>query len=198
MPGGSPPLGALRGQFLDPLVPLGDAQCVRRQWGVCARVCEVWIVAGLLLLMGSVLCVWRCAGVRRARAVYVCVLRSRARLRVLRARRRCVLCAVLCCAPVCESLRRRPGWQGCAVGCGALRVVVRLPGGVRRPLSPPDRVVGGPGRGHAVCAACEAAARLARMFPCGEGRAYVFTLRARAGAGGGVVSPRSDAGWSSA
>ena len=41
-------------------------------------------------------------------------------------------------------------------------------------------------------------ARPARMFPCGEGRAYVFTLRARAGAGGGVVSPRSDAGWSSA
>ena len=38
----------------------------------------------------------------------------------------------------------------------------------------------------------------ARMFPCGEGRAYVFTLRARAGAGGGVVSPRSDVGWSSA
>ena len=41
-------------------------------------------------------------------------------------------------------------------------------------------------------------ARPARMFPCGEGRAYVFTLRARAGAGGGVVSPRSDADWSSA
>ena len=41
-------------------------------------------------------------------------------------------------------------------------------------------------------------ARLARMFPCGEGRAYVFTLRARAGAEGGAVSPRSDAGWSSA
>ena len=44
--------------------------------------------------MGSVLCVWRCAGVRRARAVRVCVLDARARLRVLRARRRCVLCAV--------------------------------------------------------------------------------------------------------
>ena len=41
-------------------------------------------------------------------------------------------------------------------------------------------------------------ARPARMFPCGEGRAYVFTLRARAGAGGGAVSPRSDARWSSA
>ena len=41
-------------------------------------------------------------------------------------------------------------------------------------------------------------ARLACMFPCDEGRAYVFTLRARAGAEGGAVSPRSDAGWSSA
>ena len=84
------------------------------------------------------------------------------------------------------------------MGCGALRVVVRLRDGVRRPLSPPEQVVGGPGRGHVVCAACEAAARLARMFPCDEGRAYVFTLRARAGAEGGAVSPRSDARWSSA
>ena len=167
-------------------------------WVVCARVCEMRIVAGWLLLMwASVLCVRRCAGVRCARAVRVCVLESRVSLRVLRARRR-VLCAVLCCAPVCAAGRRSFGWQGCAVGCGALRVVARLPDGVRRPRSPPDRVVGGPGREHAVGAACEAAARLARMFPCGEGRAYVFTLRARAGAGGGVVSPRSDVGWSSA
>ena len=149
------------------------------------------------LVWSSVLCVQRCAGVRCARAVRVCVLESRVSLRVLRARRR-VLCAVLCCAPVCAALRRRLGWQGCAVGCGALRVVARLPDGVRRPRSPPDRVVGGPGREHAVGAACEAAARLARMFPCGEGRAYVFTLRARAGAEGGAVSPRSDARWSSA
>ena len=69
-------------------------------WGVCARVCEMRIVAGWLLLMwASVLCVRRCAGVRCARAVRVCVLDARARLRVLRARRRCVLCAVFCCAP---------------------------------------------------------------------------------------------------
>ena len=125
-------------------------------WVVCARVCEMRIVAGWLLLMwASVLCVRRCAGVRCARAVRVCVLESRVSLRVLRARRR-VLCAVLCCAPVCAAGRRRLGWQGCAVGCGALRVVVRLPDGVRRPRSPPDRVVGGPGREHAVGAACEA------------------------------------------
>ena len=93
-------VGALRSQlqaswFLSatPNACAGSGECA------CARVCEVWIVAGLLLLMGSVLCVWRCAGVRRARAVRVCVLDPRVRLRVLRARRRCVLCAVLCCAP---------------------------------------------------------------------------------------------------
>ena len=83
------------------------------------------IVAGWLLLMwASVLCVRRCAGVRCARAVRVCVLESRVLLRVLRARRR-VLCAVLCCAPVCAAGRRSFGWQGCAVGCGVLRVVAR-------------------------------------------------------------------------
>ena len=38
-------------------------------------------------------------------------------------------------------------------------MALALPGDVRRPRSPPDRVVGGPGRGHAVCAACEAANR---------------------------------------
>ena len=133
------------------MVALGDAQCVRRQWGVCvrARVCEMWIVAGLLLLLwASVLCVRRCARVRCARAVRVCVLESRGSLRVLRARRR-ALCAVLCCAPVCVAVRRRLGWQGCAVGCGVLRVVVRMPDGVRRPRSPLDRAVGGPGGEHA-------------------------------------------------
>ena len=41
-------------------------------------------------------------------------------------------------------------------------------------------------------AACEAAARLARKFPCGEGRAHVFTLRARGGAEGGAVSPKKE------
>ena len=102
----------------------------------CLLCCAV-----LLLLMGSVLCVERCGGVRRAP--------------VLRARW-CVLDDVLCCAPVYCAVWRRLGWEGCAVGCGALWVVERLPGGVRRPLSPPDEVVGGPGRGHVVCAVCEA------------------------------------------
>ena len=141
-----------------------------------------------------------CAALRW-RAMRACCARVRVGIaRESACAARAPACAVRCallCACLC-ALRRRLGWQGCAVGCGALRVVVRLPGGVRRPRNPPDRVVGGPGREHAVGAACEAAARLARMFPCGEGRAYVFTLRARAGAGGGVVSPRSDVGWSSA
>ena len=195
-------LEAVRDPDLDPsrpqadslvlLVPLGDAQCVRRRGEcACARVCEMRIVAGWLLLMwASVLCVRRCAGVRCARAVRVCVLESRVSLRVLRARRR-VLCAVLCCAPVCAALRRRLGWQGCAVGCGALRVVARLPDGVRRPRSPPDRVVGGPGREHAVGAACEAAARLARKFPCDEGRAHVCS---RCGRGRARRAARSHRG----
>ena len=190
-------LGGVRSQLKVASVALGDARCVRRR-GECARACvRCGLWQACCCWWASVLCVRRCAGVRCARAVRVCVLESRVSLRVLRARRR-VLCAVLCCAPVCAALRRRLGWQGCAVGCGVLRVVARLPDGVRRPRSPPDRVVGGPGREHAVGAACEAAARLARMFPCGEGRAYVFTLRARAGAEGGAVSPRSDVGWSSA
>ena len=85
----------------------------------CVLCCAV-----LLLLMGSVLCVERCGGVRRARAVRVCVSESRVDLCVQRARRR-VLCGVLCCAPVYCAVWRRLGWEGCAVGCGALRVVVR-------------------------------------------------------------------------
>ena len=93
----------------------------------------------------------------------------------------CAVHCVLCCAPVCAAGRRSFGWQGCAAGCGVLWVVARLPDGVRRPLSPPDRVVGGSGRGHAVCAACEAV--------CAAG-AYVSVRRGTrvcvhaAGAGG--------------
>ena len=143
-------LGGVRSQLKVASVALGDARCVRRRGEcACARVCEMRIVAGWLLLMwASVLCVRRCAGVRCARAVRVCVLESRVSLRVLRARRR-VLCAVLCCAPVCVAVRRSLGWEGCAVGCGVLQVVVRLPDGVRRPRSPLDRAVGGPGGEHA-------------------------------------------------
>ena len=64
---------------------------------------------------------------RRRCAFGVGVARASALLRA----RRCVLHDVLCCcAPVYCAVQRRLGWQGCAVGCGALRVVVRLPDGV--------------------------------------------------------------------
>ena len=99
-------------------------------WGVCS------VCSAALACDARVLCA--CACWMRVR---VCVCCARA----------AGVCCVLYSAvrPVCEALRRRPGWQGCAVGCGALRVVVRLPGGVRRPRNPPDRVVGGPGRDRA-------------------------------------------------
>ena len=130
-------LGGVRSQLKVASVALGDARCVRRR-GECARACvRCGLWQACCCWWASVLCVRRCAGVRCARAVRVCVLESRVSLRVLRARRR-VLCAVLCCAPVCVAVRRSLGWQGCAVGCGALRVVARLPDGVRRPRSPPD------------------------------------------------------------
>ena len=79
----------------------------------CLLCCAV-----LLLLMGSGLCVERCGGVRRARAVRVCVSESRVDLCVQRARRR-VLCAVLCCAP-------------CLCGCEAQPWLGGLRGGLRR------------------------------------------------------------------
>ena len=64
----------------------------------------------------------------RWRATRVCCARVRvgyARASALLVARRCGLCDVLCCAPVYCAVWRRLGWEGCAVGCGALRVVVR-------------------------------------------------------------------------
>ena len=156
-------------------------------------------MAGLLLLMGSVLCVWRCAGVRRARAVYVCVLRSRARLRVLRASEPvCAVCCILLCALFvllggAGLAGRAARWAAacCGWSCACLMV---CGGRSARPTG--SSAAQGAGMRSALHV--RLCARLARMFPCGEGRAYVFTLRARAGAEGGAVSPRSDAGWSSA
>ena len=147
------------------------ACCASVCWGracvcvCCARAGVCWMM-GCVVRLFTVLCCaaaadgkcalcgalrWRAA---RACCAWVCVGVARASA-VLRARW-CVLDGVLCCAPVCCAVECRLGWEGCAVGCGALWVVERLPGGVRRPLSPPDEVVGGPGRGHVVCAVCEA------------------------------------------
>ena len=92
---------------------------------VCCRVyCAVPCLlccAVLLLLMGSVLCVWRCAGVRRACAVRVCVLDTRVRLHCWsRAGVGCVMCCavrlftVLCGAGLAGRAARwaaaRCGW----------------------------------------------------------------------------------------
>ena len=164
----------------------------------CARI--VCIVAGLLLLLwASVLCVQRCAGVRRARAVYVCVLRGRACVCVCCARAagvRCVLYSVV--RPVCAAGRRGLAGRAArraAACCGWSRACLMVCGGRS---ARPTGSSAAQGAGMRSALHVRLCARPARMFPCGEGRAYVFTLRARAGAGGGVVSPRSDVGWSSA
>ena len=180
------------------LVPLGDARCVRRQWGVCARVCEMWVVAGWLLLMwASVLCVERCGGVRRARAVRVCVLESRVRLRCCaRAGVCCMMyCAVRLFTVLCSAGLAGRAARWAAARCGWLCACLMVCGGRS---ARPTGSSAAQGAGMRSALHVRLCARLARMFPCDEGRAYVFTLRARAGAEGGAVSPRSDAGWSSA
>ena len=69
---------------------------------MCARACEMWDVAGwLLLLMGSVLCVERCGGVRRACAVRVCVLERACVCGAVRAPVCAAGCTVLCACPLC-------------------------------------------------------------------------------------------------
>ena len=106
---------------------------------VCAAGCTVLCAcplccAVLLLLMGSVLCVWRCAGVRRACAVRVCVLDTRVRLRCWsRAGVGCVMCCavrlftVLCGA---GSAGRAARWA--AARCGWLCAREMVCGGRRR------------------------------------------------------------------
>ena len=158
----------------------------------CLLYCAV-----LLLLMGSVLCVERCGGVRRARAVRECVLESRMRLRC------CVragVCWMVYCVVRLFAVLWSVGLAGraarwAAARCGWLSACLMVCGGRAARSTGPSAAQGA---SMPMRAACEASARLARKFPCGEGRAHVFTLRARAGAEGGAVSPRSDARWSSA
>ena len=118
--------------------------------------CEMWIVAGCC-------CWWEVCSVCSAalacdaRVLCACACWILACVCVCCARAAGVCCVLYSAVrPVCVAVRRSLGWEGCAVGCGALWVVERLPGGVRRPLSPPDQVVGGSGSGHVVCAVCEA------------------------------------------
>ena len=74
--------------------------------------CEMRIVAGWLLLMwASVLCVQRCAGVRCARAVRVCVLDPRVRLRCCGSARAGV-CCVMYCAVRLFAVLCSAGWLG--------------------------------------------------------------------------------------
>ena len=147
--------------------------------GSVRAVCEMWIVAGLLLLMwASVLCVWRCAGVRRARAVRECVLESRVRLR--------------CCA------RAGVGWlMYCVVrlftvlcGAGLAGRAARWAAARCGWLCAREMVCGGrsarPSRSAAARGAGMWSALYVRLlrgwrakFPCNEGRAQVFTLWAR-------------------
>ena len=176
----------------DTQVSFGMLGCSRRRQmrapvggSACARIVAVRALCGLwqaCCWWWEVCSVCSAALACDARVLCACACWMRVRVCVCCARAAgvcCVLCSVV--RPVCAAGRRRLGWQGCAVGCGVLRVVARLPDGVRRPLSPPDRVVGGPGRGHAVCAACEAV--------CAAG-AYVSVRRGTrvcvhaAGAGG--------------
>ena len=147
--------------------------------------------------MGSVLCVERCGGVRRARAVRECVLESHVRLRCcVRAGVGWLMYCVVRLFAVLWSVGlagRAARWA--AARCGWLSACLVVCGGRS---ARPTGSSAAQGAGMRSALHVRLCARLARMFPCGEGRAYVFTLRARAGAGGGVVSPRSDVGWSSA
>ena len=143
-----------------------------------------------------------CAALRW-RATRACCVRVRAavaRASVCAARAPPV-CAV-CCALLCALFMQLGGAglagraaRRAAACCGWSRACLMVCGG--RSARPPGSSAA-QGAGMRSALHVRLCARLARMFPCGEGRAYVFTLRARAGAEGGAVSPRSDAGWSSA
>ena len=110
----------------------------------------------------------------------------------------CAVCCVLLCALFVQlggaGLAGRAARRAAAC-CGWSRACLMVCGGRS---ARPTGSSAAQGAGMRSALHVRLCARLARMFPCGEGRAYVFTLRARAGAGGGVVSPRSDVGWSSA
>ena len=132
-----------------------------------------------------------CVRVRVAVAGVCCVLCARAA-------GVCCVCDVLCCAPAYCAVQRRLAGRAArraAACCGWSRACLMVCGGRS---ARPTGSSAAQGAGMRSALHVRLCARLARMFPCGEGRAYVFTLRARAGAEGGAVSPRSDARWSSA
>ena len=119
----------------------------------------------LLLLMGSVLCVERCGGVRRARAVRECVLESRARLR-------CCVRAGVCWMMYCVVRLFTVLWSGGLAGraarwaaarCGWLSACLVVCGGRS---ARPTRSSAAQGVGMWSALYVRLCARLARMFPC--------------------------------
>ena len=143
-----------------------------------------------------------CAALRwratRACCARVRVGSARASACAARAPPVCAVCCILLCALFVQLggaglAGRAARWA--AARCGWLCACLMVCGGRS---ARPTGSSAAQGAGMRSALHVRLCARLARMFPCGEGRAYVFTLRARAGAGGGAVSPRSDVGWSSA
>ena len=151
----------------------------------CVLCCAV-----LLLLMGSVLCVERCGGVRRARAVREGVLESRVRLRCcVRAGVGWLMYCVVRLFAVLWSVGlagRAARWA--AARCGWLSACLVVCGGRS---ARPSRSAAARGAGMWSALYVRLLRGWRAKFPCGEGRAYVFTLWARAGAEGGADSPRS-------
>ena len=138
---------------------------------------------------------WRAT---RACCVRVRVAVARASACAARAPPVCAVCCVLLCALFVQlggaGLAGRAARRA-AARCGWLCACLVVCGGRS---ARPTGSSAAQGAGMRSALHVRLCARLARMFPCGEGRAYVFTLRARAGAEGGAVSSRSVAGWSSA
>ena len=131
----------------------------------CLLCCAV-----LLLLMGSVLCVERCGGVRRARAVREGVLESRVRLRCcVRAGVGWLMYCVVRLFAVLWSVGlagRAARWA--AARCGWLSACLVVCGGRS---ARPSRSSAARGAGMWSALHVMLWARLARMFPCVEGRA---------------------------
>ena len=141
----------------------------------CVLCCAV-----LLLLMGSVLCVERCGGVRRARAVRESVLETRARLR-------CCVRAGVCWMVYCVVRLFTVLWSASLAGraarwaaarCGWLSVCLVVCGGRS---ARPTRSSAAQGASMPMRAACEAAVRLARKVSVRRGTRVCVHA---AGAGG--------------
>ena len=161
--------------------------------------CEVWIVADCCCCCGPVCSVCSAALACDARVLCACACWMRVRVCVCCARAAGVCCVLYSVVRLFlqlggAALAGRAARRAAAC-CGWLCACLVVCGGRS---ARPTGSSAAQGAGMRSALHVRLCARLARKFPCGEGRAYVFTLRARAGAEGGAVSPRSDARWSSA